>query len=266
MRLVKALLMSLAVAAVAAATVVVPAAEAKTPAYATVQLGTQEFPSNLPVPGGQSGALEVTPGSTINLTAPAYIYVPAKGGEPAQTWQFAFWDVGATPSFPTSAHGSAEVSTSVKFKAPSSGAFDATAWYLPYGGGGCPMGQTCPTAVTAAVFDESQNKPVAGLNPIASVSPGSAWMGGTNVVSTFGVSPTIDAQSCVGGKYEAEKGKYGYHGCTSSQVFSTWLGSGTSSAADKVPAGDDGYVIAVTKYEPPVPNTTTTGGSGTKQT
>ena len=51
MRSVKALLTSLAVVAVAAATLVAPAAQAKGPAYATVQLGTQEFPANVPVPG-----------------------------------------------------------------------------------------------------------------------------------------------------------------------------------------------------------------------
>ncbi len=266
MRSVKALLTSLAAVAVAAAMVVAPAAQAKGPAYATVQLGTQEFPANVPVPGGQAGVIEVKPGSTLNLTAPAYIYVPATASDPSpQFWQFAFWDTGATPAFPTAGHGKAAQSTTVKFTAPSAGTFDATAWYLPYGGG-CPLGQTCPTAVTAAVFNESQDKPVPGLNPIATVTPASAWTDGTAIVSTNGVSPTIDAQKCVGGKFLAEKGIFGVHGCSSSQVFSTWLGSGNSSTADKVPAGADGYVIAVTKYEPPVPNTTSTGGSGTKQT
>jgi hypothetical protein len=264
MRLVKALLMSLTVTAAMAATAVAPAAQAKTPAYATVQLGTQEFLDNMPVPGGQSGTIEVTPGSTINLSAPAYIYVPPTASDPSpQIWQFAFWDTGATPSLPTAGHGKAQQSTSVKFKAPSGGTFDATAWYLPYGGG-CPADQICPPSVTAVVFNESQDKPVPGLNPIAKVKPGSALMAGTATVSTDGVSPTIYAQTCVGGTFEAQKGPFGVHGCSSSQVFSTWLGSGTSSTADKVPAGDDGYVIAVTDYKPPVKNTTTTGGSGTK--
>jgi hypothetical protein len=265
MRLFKPLPVALAVAAVTAATVVAPAAQAKSPSYAMLQVRSQEFPNNVPVPGGESGLLKITSGSTVNLTAPAYIYVPPTASDPSpQFFQFAFWDVGATPSLPTAGHGKAEQPTSVKFKAPSAGAFDATAWYLPYGGG-CPTGESCPTSVTAVVFDESQDKPVPGLNPIATVTPLSAWTAGTATVSTNGVSPTIDAQKCVGGTFEAQKGPFGFHGCTSSQVFSTWLGSGTSSTADKVPAGDGGYVIAVTDYAPPVRNTTSTGGTGTKQ-
>jgi hypothetical protein len=265
MRLVKALLMSLAVAAVAAPTVVAPAAQAKSATYAAVWVRAQELPANAPVPDGPSGLWHVKLGSTLHLTARSYIHVPATAsGTSPQVWRFAFWDIGATPSFPTAGHGKIEQSTSVKFKASAAGTFAATAWYLPHGASTCLQGQLCSTAVTAAVFDESQDAPVPGLNPIAMVTPGSAWTAGTPTVSTTGVSPTIYAQQCVGGTFQYPKGPFGSSGCTSSQVFSTWLGSGTSSTADKVPAGDDGYAIAVTDYTPPVQNTTSTGGTGTK--
>jgi hypothetical protein len=255
MRFAKASLMSLAVAAVATV-VVAPAAQAKRRVYATVQAHSLEFPANVPVPYGQSTVYRVKLGSTLNLTAPAYIDVPATAGSPRQVWRFAFWDVGATPSLPTAGHGTVEPSVTVNFKASSTGTFAATAWYV-LNSSMCRQDEVCPTTVTAAVFDESQDIPVAGLNPIATVNPASAWTAGTQTVSTTGVSPTIYTQKCVGGVFQYPTRPYGW--CTSAQVFSTWLGSGTSRTADKVPAGDGGYVIAVTKYAPRIPSATSIG-------
>ena len=80
----------------AALSMFVPSVAQASPSPATLTLSSYEFPSRTALPGGLSGTVPLTGGSSVTLTAPEYQYEPATTTAPASYWEFMFWDVDAT--------------------------------------------------------------------------------------------------------------------------------------------------------------------------
>ncbi|MGO9180544.1 MAG: hypothetical protein ACLQHS_14975 [Candidatus Limnocylindrales bacterium] len=149
-----------------------PAAAQAGTSPATVFLGSKVFPSGAAVPGGLSGTIPVSRGSSVTLTTPQYLYQPAT--PPATTGtvdEFMFWDVNATLIKTVKA----------RFTAPAAGGVIATAWYLPI----CVTSScgTGATAVTTFAFSLSSYRVLSGT-PIDAVTPASAWTSPSTAVST----------------------------------------------------------------------------------
>jgi hypothetical protein len=201
----------------------VPGAALAAPNGPTMVITLRAFPSGTVVPSQLNGTVLLSPGSQVNLSAPATAYSPNPYG-------FAFWnitsDVRTTPS--------------ISFTAPTdTSTFYATAWYLPVGGPcpGCPSG----TGVTTFAFSMN-NDQILSTTPIASVNPSSAWAGppATFVSTTSSASPVaITALSKIGG----------------SGLFNRWLQFGNGSVAGSVlTVPSSGASFAIAFYGIPVPD------------
>jgi len=143
-------------------------------APSVMKVSSRVFPSGAPLPAGMSGAVLVSGGKLGTLTAPAYIYEPPPPTSPSAAgtvYEFMFWDVNAV----------LKPRRKAAFIAPGGTVFQATAWYLATGGGGC-VG-VCPTAVTTWAFSLDTYK-VLPESPIASVVPATAWKSPSASVST----------------------------------------------------------------------------------
>jgi len=162
MRAIKLILMPFALALLAGAALIVPAAAQANPSTATLKLGSEVFPSGKVLTGGMSGTIPVVGGSTVTVTAPGFVYVPppatAPAGTPGMTYEFLFWNADGTPKSTATA----------TFAAPGSGSFDATAWYIPYGGGCSSM---CPPPqVSTWAFSLTKNAVLPGTPIMAATS------------------------------------------------------------------------------------------------
>lgn len=231
MRSVKLILAPFALVLLMAVALLAPgAAFAGTPS-ATLTLGSYVFPSGQPTLDPMSGTVAVTPGSSVTLTAPQYLYEPAASptGSPTE-YEFIFWDADAT------------LGTTAKytFTAPlTATAFKAQAWYLQVGGCSGP----CTPDVSASAFSLTQYAPLP-QSPIGAVSPSSAQTGPGTVLTTSAAvlsagKVQVTAANCIGvcSKY-------------SRNVFNTWfqLGDGTiANPVLTVPA--NGSSIAIAFYD-----------------
>jgi hypothetical protein len=148
----------------------------------TMTVGSNLFPSGAPAPDAVTGKVHVTPGSLVTLTAPQYLYQAATKTSPAVVYEFIFWDAGAR----------LRTTETAIFRAPSSAAFYADAWYIATGGGPCLPGETC-AGVSTWAFSLAHHR-VLSQTPIASVTPALAWTAGSNNVST------TDAATLAAGK------------------------------------------------------------------
>ena len=216
-----------------------PAAAQAGPVPATIELGSNVFPTGAPVPGGLSGAVPVTGGSAVKLTAPQYLYQPSvPPGSLGTVYEFMFWDINSALVNTGTAH----------FTAPSAGTdFKATAWYLPV----CVVSSSCsgtgPSYVTTWAFSLSNDK-VLPVTPISSVAPSSAWTAPSTSVSTA-TAVKIAAQPYIG-----PHSKFG------GTVFGSWFVFGGASTVTvsgtnlDVPAGESPYAIAFyNQYTYPIP-------------
>jgi hypothetical protein len=246
MKPVRLISMTFALALAAAAVMLTPAAAAAKTASATMTIGSYDFLTGKPTPDPISGTVRVTPGSSVTLTAPQYLYEPPATPTASPTvYEFIFWDANATL-------GTKEKDT---FTAPpTASAFKATAWYVPVGG----CSGTCVPAVSASAFSLTNYAPLPG-SPIGSVSPSSAQTGPNSVSTTSAAvisagAVKITAANCLGP-------------CTKflRTTFVTWFQLGDGKIANPlltVPA--DGSSIAIAFYRslrisPPPPPC---GGSG----
>ncbi|HWX45089.1 MAG TPA: hypothetical protein VNY52_07175 [Solirubrobacteraceae bacterium] len=194
-------------------------------APSVMKISSSLFPSGTPVPGGMSGAVLVSGGKLGTLTAPEFIYQPPTSPSATGTvYEFMFWDINAV----------LKPKKKAAFIAPGGTIFQATAWYLATGGGGC-VG-ICPTAVTTWAFSLNAYK-VLPESPIASVAPAVAWTSPSTSVSTA-TAVNIAASEYIG-----------THTLTSFTRFKSWFvfggGSATTSGLNlSVPAGISPYAIA----------------------
>src|SRR5579863_2262569 len=116
------------------------------------------------------GDFVVSPGSLINVTAPATLILPDPMHPPSGElhYAFLFWNI----------VGGIVTTASASGTAPSSDSF-ATAWYIPTGPGNGGAG------VATFAFSDGGDQ-VVNATPIASVTPAAAWAGG----NATGVSTT----------------------------------------------------------------------------
>jgi hypothetical protein len=192
-----------------------------------MKISSRLFPSGTEVPGGMSGGALVTGGKLAALTAPEFIYQPPPASSPTAAgtvYEFMFWDVNAALKRKEKAI----------FIAPSGTIFQATAWYLAIGGGGC-VG-ICPTAVTTWAFSLSTYK-VLPESPIESVFPATAWTAPSTSVSTA-TAVKITASEYLGS-----------HTLTSFTKFRSWFVFGGGKFAISGPKlavgkGESPYAIA----------------------
>jgi hypothetical protein len=231
MRAAKLISTSFVVIAAIAAAMVMPAAALAGTGSATMTLGSYNFTTGKATSDPLSGTIAVTPGSSVTVTAPEYLYAPPKPPSTSPTiYEFIFWDANAQL-------GTKEKDT---FKAPATAtAFKATAWYLPEGG----CSTTCTPEVTTTAFSLT-NDSILPYSPIGAVSPASAKIGPETVSTTSAAvvsagKAQITAAHCVGvcDKY-------------SQNLFSTWdqFGSGTiANPVLTVPA--EGGSIAIAFYK-----------------
>ncbi len=219
----------------------IPAVAQASPVPARVTISSEVFPTGATVPGGLSGSVAVTGGTSVTLSAPEYVYAPSvPPGALGTVYQFMFWDV-----------NSALINTgTAEFTAPTGGrAFDATAWYLPV----CVVSSSCsgsePTAVTTWAFSLANDKVLPGT-PVNSVAPSSAW-----------TAPSTSVSTATGVKIGALP-FYGAHTKFFGQPFSSWFvfagGGATTSGLDlQVPGGESPYAIAFygqySFHLPPIP-------------
>ena len=218
-----------------------PAVAQASPPPATMTISSSEFPSGTTLPGGLSGTVAVTGGSSVALTAPEYVYEPSDPpGALGTVYEFMFWDVNST----LINTGSAD------FTAPEGGtSFSAAAWYLPV----CVVSSSCsgrgPTSITTWAFSLTNDEALAGT-PISSVNPSSAWTAPSTSVSTA-TSVKIDALPFLGA-----------HTKFASTDFKSWFvfgggGSTVSGYELDVPGGESPYAIAFydqySFHVPPVP-------------
>jgi hypothetical protein len=218
-----------------------PAVAQASPAPAKITISSDIFPTGATVPGGLSGTVPVTGGSSVTLTAPDYVYQPSNPpGTLGTVYEFMFWDVNSTL-----------VNTgTATFTAPAAGtAFTAGAWYLPV----CVVSSSCggggPSSVTTWAFSLNNDK-VLPNTPISSVSPSSAWTSPSTSVSTA-TAVQIDALQLLGA-----------HSKFFGTEFRSWFvfggeGSTVSGLELQVPAGESPYAIAFynqyNSHLPPVP-------------
>lgn len=257
MRAIKLISVPFALAFLLSAALLAPAAaQAKTPS-ATLTLKSEVFPSHAaltggmsgtipgtPLTGGMSGTIPVSGGSSVSVTAPAYVYVPppttAPSGTAGTIYQFEFWN----------ANGTLKTKAKATFTAPSTGAFQATAWYIPTGGGTCgtPTTPPCPAPqVTTSAFSLTKNAFLPGT-PIMAATSG--WTSPSTTVFTA-QDVTITAFDFLGAHT-----KYNF------TLFRSWFafgGSGITASGRNlaVPAGESPWAIAfykqVTASPPPPP-------------
>ena len=219
----------------------IPAVAQASPAAATMTISSDEFPSGASLPGGLSGTLAVTGGSSVALTAPEYLYqLSNPPGTLGTVYEFMFWDVNSTLVNTASAD----------FTAPAGGSsFTASAWYLPV----CVVSSSCssggPTSVTTWAFSLTDDKVLPGT-PISSVSPSSAWVPPSTSVSTAN-AVKIAALPFLGA-----------HTKFFGTPFRSWFvfgggGSTVSGNSVQVPAGESPDAIAFySQYSfhiPPIP-------------
>ncbi len=172
MRAFKPVTWSCAFTVMLGATMFIPGVAQAAPSV--MKVSSNLFPSGAPVPGGMSGAVLVSGGKLGTLTAPEFIYQPPPASSPTAAgtvYEFMFWDVNAV----------LKPKKKATFIAPGGTIFQATAWYLATGGGGC-VG-ACPTAVTTWAFSLNTYK-VLPESPIESVLPATAWTSPSTSVST----------------------------------------------------------------------------------
>ena len=75
----------------------IPAVAQASPAAATMTISSDTFPSGASLPGGLSGTVAVTGGSSVALTAPEYLYqLSNPPGTLGTVYEFMFWDVNST--------------------------------------------------------------------------------------------------------------------------------------------------------------------------
>jgi hypothetical protein len=211
-----------------------PAAAQAGPASATVTLGSDLFPTGTAIADGVSGTIPVSPGSSVTLTAPQYLYQPPTATDPsAAGYDFMFWDVNSTLITTAEAN----------FTVPAAGGdLGATAWYAPM----CVEPSSCgggASYVTTWAFSLTADEVLPGT-PIQSVAPGSAWTSPSTTVSTA-TAVNINALPYLGAHTK-------YSGST---VFSSWLefgGTGTvSGLVMQVPQGESPYGVAFyNQYKP----------------
>ena len=218
-----------------------PALAQASPAPATMTISSDVFPTGATLPGGLSGTVAVTGGTSVALSAPQYVYQPSNPpGTLGTVYEFMFWDV-----------NSALINTATAdFAAPrNSTSFSAAAWYVPV----CVVSSSCsgsgPSSVTTWAFSLTDDKVLPGT-PISSVSPSSAWTSpGTSVSTATAVK--INALPFLGA-----------HGKFFGTEFRSWFvfggGGSTSSGGElQVPAGESPYAVAFySQYSfhlPPVP-------------
>ena len=173
MRAIKLVSMPFALAFLIGAGLLLPGAAQATTPSATLHLSSKLFPTGAPAADGVSGTIPASPGGAVKLTAPQYLYEPAV--PPATTptvYEFAFWN----------ANAKLEKTANATFHVPNTGtAFDATAWYLPIGGG-CQT--VCPPELNTWAFSLTKDEVLPGT-PIGKVSPLSAgWTSPSTTVST----------------------------------------------------------------------------------
>ena len=226
MRALKPVTWSCAFVVMLGATMFVPRVAQAAPSF--MKLSSRLFPSGAPVPGGMSGAVLVSGGKLGTLTAPAFIYQPPPASTPTApgtVYEFMFWDVNAV----------LKPKEKATFIAPAGGTiFQATAWYLPIGGGSCAG--PCPTAVTTWAFSLNAYK-VLPESPIESVLPATAW-----------TSPSTSVSTATAVKITASE-YLGTHTKSSFTKFRSWFvfGGGKvaiSGAKVSVGAGQSPYAIA----------------------
>jgi hypothetical protein len=256
MKSAKLVALPLAAALIMAGAQAMPARAGGTtpPAYATMDEGTGLFPTGGSVPNEFGGKVDVTPGKSIQLKAAKFLASNVSNASGPSIYEFAFWDVGATPAHPSPLSGTLIPTRTATFTAPAAGTeFDATAWYVAVGGGcGDPLPDGgCGTEAAVSAFDLSTETPLS-TNPIGSVLPASDWTSPSSSVSTIDVSPTITAQTCLGGTYSTEKFDFG---CTTSLGFKRWfeIGSTTLTTPElslTVPEGTSPSLIAMYDYLP----------------
>ncbi len=211
------------------------------PEPAPMTISSNLFPTGATLPGGLSGTVAVTGGTSVALSAPQYVYqLSNPPGTLGTVYEFMFWDVNSTLIDTATAD----------FAAPrNSTSFSAAAWYLPV----CVVSSSCsgtgPSSVTTWAFSLTDDKLLPGT-PISSVSPPSAWTSPATSVSTA-TAVKIDALPFLGA-----------HGKLFGTEFRSWFafgggGSTTSGGELQVPAGESPYAIAFySQYSfhlPPVP-------------
>jgi hypothetical protein len=241
MRAIKLVSMPFALAFLIGAGLLLPGAAQATTPSATLHLSSKLFPTGAAAVDGVSGTIPVSPGGAVKLTAPQYLYEPAV--PPATTpsvYEFAFWN----------ANAKLKKTANATFHVPSAGtAFDATAWYLPIGGG-CQT--VCPPELNTWAFSLTKDEVLPGT-PIGKVSPLSAgWTSPSTTVSTA-TAVKVTALDYFGtfNKFDFTK-------------FNSWfalLGADvhTNGVYLKVPAGESPYAVAfynqyTTSPPPPPPH------------
>jgi hypothetical protein len=171
MRALKPVTWSCAFAVMLSAMMFIPGVAQAAPSV--MKVSSSLFPSGTPVPGGMSGAVLVSGGKLGTLTAPEFIYQsPTPPSTAGTVYEFMFWDINAVLKRKEKA----------AFIAPGGTTFQATAWYLATGGGGC-VGVCPPTAVTTWAFSLNTYK-VLAESPIQSVLPATAWTSPSTSVLT----------------------------------------------------------------------------------
>jgi hypothetical protein len=246
MRAAKLISMSFAVAVTMAAALLVPASALAGTPSATMALGSYNFVTGKATSDPLSGTVAVTPGSSVTVTAPEYLYEPPKPPSTSPTvYEFIFWDANAQL-------GTKEKDT---FKAPSTATpFKATAWYLQEGG----CSTACTPEVTTTAFSLTSDS-VLPYSPIGAVSPASAKTGPDTVSTTSAAVVSAGNVQITGAHCVGVCDKY------SQNLFSTWdqFGNGTiANPVLTVPA--DGGSTAIAFYKAinltPTPPTGPCGG------
>jgi hypothetical protein len=222
------------------------------PTYATMDEGTGLLTTGGSVPNEFGGKVDVTPGKSVELKAAKYLADHVGNPKGPSIYEFAFWDVGATPADPSPLSGELIPTRTATFTAPAAGTeFDATAWYVPVSGGcGDPLPDgSCGTEAAVSAFDLSTEKPLSA-NPIKSVSPASDWTSPSSTVSTVGVSPTIMAQQCLDGTMEKPAPTH-TAGCSGPGLrFNQWftLGETSTTSGLSVTVGEGNSPMLIAMY------------------
>ena len=159
--------------ACAATLLAAPVAQAAGSQASTMILSSELFPSGAAAPDGPSGTIPTTPHGAGRITAPRYLYVPGTSSAPPAVYEFIFWNIGD--------HLVRHPAASYIAPGPST-TWQASAWYIPVGGGPCVSPPCLPDATTWA-FSLTDHK-VLSQSPISAVTPAAAWTSGTTSVST----------------------------------------------------------------------------------
>jgi len=163
-------------------------------------------------PGGKALLPKMTAGSPLKTTAAKDLY-----GAASAEYEFVFWNKNGT------------VQAGRKLDLTNG---DATAWYLPLGGGPCPTGQKC-NAVTTWKFSLKADKVVSGT-PIGAVTPSGLWTSPATSFSTTTSAASTITVTAANGTAHALLG------------FANWLVLGQSpkpGLSFSVPAGGTAYAV-----------------------